>query len=87
MAEAIDFKELDGRPYLMWEDVSVIDWKAVPTGPGDEFKVHARNIAGKARTFHEFWRCAAHDYAMKLERWLVDYNLANAKPGQRGPFG
>lgn len=87
MAERIDFKALDSKGDLMWTDVSGIDWKAIPVGPDDEFRVHAHNVAHKARSFHQYWFPPQHVYAMKLERWLVDYNLAHRRPDQRGPFG
>ncbi|MFE6739844.1 hypothetical protein [Streptomyces tubercidicus] len=83
MADAVDFKALDLNPNLLWSDVSGIDWKSVPHGPGPEYTFHARRLAGRVRCFYQFWLPAAHDYAMKLERWLIEYNVEHINPAPR----
>lgn len=70
--------QLEARD-VTFEDVAAVDWDAVPvTGEGHQ---HARDIAGRARDFRQFYVSENRGVALAVERWLMRYSAAHTWRG------
>lgn len=82
MAE-VDFRALSFNRDLMWKDVAEIDWGSVPFGPDEQFKEYARDVAGKARSFGEFYLPENRAVQWAVEQWLTRYSELYTHPDLR----
>lgn len=82
MTSPIDFAALSRD--LTWTDVTRIPWDRVPVDGADTFKVHARDVAGKARSFAEFYDPENMATAVAVEGWLTRHSAEHTHKNMRG---
>jgi hypothetical protein len=66
-----------------WLAVAMMRWDSIPVSGRDEFTVYARDAAGKARDFLEFYYPVNREVRNAIERWLIRYSEAHTHPDLR----
>lgn len=66
-----------------WSHYALIRWSHVPVTGHDEFTVYARDVAGRARNFPEFYTPASRAIQWAIEQWLTQYSAAHTHPDLR----
>ncbi|MFI0265604.1 hypothetical protein [Streptomyces luteogriseus] len=66
-----------------WLAVAMMRWDHIPVSGRDEFKIHARDAAGKARDFPEFYAPENRRVQQAIEGWLTRYSAEHTNPSLR----
>lgn len=77
------FTHMIMRGECEWPAIAMMRWDQIPVAGRAEFTVYARDAAGKARDFKEFYAPGNRGVAQAVERWLVRYSEAQTHPDLR----
>lgn len=78
-----DFRALSFNRELAWSDVAEIPWAETPVSGSDDIECYARDVAGRARDFSEFYKPENRRVARAVEEWLTRYSAAHTHPSLR----
>lgn len=63
-----------------WLHVAMMRWDHIPVSGRDEFTIYARDAAGKARDFPEFYAPENRRIQQAIEGWLTRYSAEHTDP-------